>query len=334
MPPGKLAEAVRKAARLEMSPQRRPPGSLALAAATLVSLAGSLGLNALLVRLGTAAFPATKGFSHFRVFDYGTLTVIGVLAAAAAWTAVARTSSEPRWVFFRLALVVTLASFLADVYLLARGEPIRAVGVLMVMHLAVALVSYNALVRIAPAQLIPSGETPSGVAEGRDGPADGSLSPEGAAGRLSPEGPTGGLSPGISTRRLASALGLLVGTEFILGVTALFFLSPSRPSGWLPSGGKGEGVYLAHALLGLPLALGAVAMAARVRGAPRNDRLSGWIGLVGVALSGGGGLLAADHALRLLGMALMLVGPVLAGFGYAIPSLAAMGEPTVSPTVD
>ncbi len=51
---------------------------------------------------------------------------------------------------FRLAILVTLVLWLPDLYILAKGQPAQAVAVLMCMHLAVALVTYNALVHIAP----------------------------------------------------------------------------------------------------------------------------------------------------------------------------------------
>jgi hypothetical protein len=63
---------------------------------------------------------------------------------------VTRISSAPRWLFFRLAIVVTLVLFLPDLYILKQGQPARAVAVLMCMHLAIALVTYNALVHLAP----------------------------------------------------------------------------------------------------------------------------------------------------------------------------------------
>jgi hypothetical protein len=62
---------------------------------------------------------------------------------------VTRISSAPRWLFFRLAVLVTLVLWLPDLYLLDLGQPGRAVAVLMVMHLAIALVTYNCLVHIA-----------------------------------------------------------------------------------------------------------------------------------------------------------------------------------------
>jgi len=105
--------------------------------------------DALLVALGTALFPSTKGYVHFNFSDYSKLTVIGVLIACAAWPVVTRISSEPRWLFLRLAVLVTVFLLLPDVWLLWKSQPPEAVTILMVMHLAIALVTYNCLVRIA-----------------------------------------------------------------------------------------------------------------------------------------------------------------------------------------
>jgi len=78
--------------------------------ATVVSVIGSLAADAALVALGTAVFPSTKGFVHFQFSDYAKLTVVGVLIACAAWPIVARVSSAPRWLFLRLAVLVTSSS--------------------------------------------------------------------------------------------------------------------------------------------------------------------------------------------------------------------------------
>jgi len=117
--------------------------------ATVASLAGSLLADAALVAIGTAAFPSTKGFVHFRFSDYAKFTVIGVVVACIAWPVVTRISSAPRWLYLRLAVVVTLVLLLPDVWILLRGEPAKAVAVLMTMHLAIAVVTYNCMVRIA-----------------------------------------------------------------------------------------------------------------------------------------------------------------------------------------
>ena len=105
-----------------------------------------------LVFIGTRLFPSTKGYVHFQFHDYAKLTVIGVLIACAAWPVVTRISSAPRWLFLRMAILVTLVLWLPDLYILHGGAPLRAVAVLMVMHLAIALVTYNCLVHIAATQ--------------------------------------------------------------------------------------------------------------------------------------------------------------------------------------
>jgi hypothetical protein len=136
--------------RVDFSPTHRQPRWAAVALATAVSLAGSLAADAVLVALGTTVFPSTKGYGHFQFSDYAKLTVIGVLIACAAWPVVTRISSSPRWLFFRLAVAVTLVLWLPDLWLLLQGDPVRAVLVLMCMHLAIALVTYNSLVHLAP----------------------------------------------------------------------------------------------------------------------------------------------------------------------------------------
>jgi hypothetical protein len=135
--------------RVDLAPAHRQPSALRVALATVVSVAGSLAVDAILVVIGEVVFPSTKGYVHFQFSDYARLTVIGVLIACAAWPVVTRISSAPRWLFFRMAIAVTLVLWLPDLYILHLGQPVRAVAVLMVMHLAIAVVTYNCLVHIA-----------------------------------------------------------------------------------------------------------------------------------------------------------------------------------------
>jgi hypothetical protein len=134
---------------VDFAPGHRQPSALRLGIATLVALAGSLLVDVVLVKIGVAVFPSTHGYVHFRFSDYAKLTVIGVLVACVAWPVVTRISSAPRWLFLRLAVLVTLVLWLPDLMILAKGQPAKAVAVLMVMHVGIALVTYNALVRIA-----------------------------------------------------------------------------------------------------------------------------------------------------------------------------------------
>jgi hypothetical protein len=145
-------DGLMRLARIDLAPPHRQPTWSRVAIATVVSLVGSLAADAVLVAIGTRLFPTTKGYVHFRFSDYSKLTVIGVLIACVAWPVVTRISSAPRWLFFRLAILVTLVLWLPDLYILHQGQSGKAVAVLMLMHLAIALVTYNALVRIAPVQ--------------------------------------------------------------------------------------------------------------------------------------------------------------------------------------
>ncbi len=137
-------------ARLDFAPRHRPPTAGRILVATVASIAGSLAADALLVMISQAIFPSTRGYAHFQGPDYAKLTVIGVIIACAAWPIVTRITSAPRWMFFRMAILVTLVLWLPDLYILHGGAPGEAVAVLMTMHVAIALVTYNLLVRVAP----------------------------------------------------------------------------------------------------------------------------------------------------------------------------------------
>jgi uncharacterized protein DUF6069 len=137
-------------ARVDFDPSsHRQPSAIRVMAALVVSVIGSLAADAILVAIGTAVFPSTKGYVHFQFSDYAKLTIVGVVIACLAWPVVTRISSAPRWLFFRLAILVTLVLWLPDLYILYKGAPGRAVAVLMVMHLAIALITYHSLVHIA-----------------------------------------------------------------------------------------------------------------------------------------------------------------------------------------
>ena len=141
-----MLEQLISLARLDLSPLPPSPRAARIALVTVASIIGSVLADALLVVIGEAIFPSTRGYVHFRFSDYTKLTVIGVIIACVAWPVVARLSSAPRWLYFRLAIVVTLFLWLPDLYILHSGQPVAAVAVLMAMHLAIALVTYNLVV--------------------------------------------------------------------------------------------------------------------------------------------------------------------------------------------
>ena len=136
--------------RLDFAPAHRRPSTLRFVLASLCAIVGSLAADALLVVASGAAFPTTKGYVHFQFADYSRLTVIGVVIACIAWPITTRISSDPRWLFLRMAVLVTVVLLLPDVYIWEQGQSPQAVAVLMVMHLAIGVVTYEALVRLAP----------------------------------------------------------------------------------------------------------------------------------------------------------------------------------------
>lgn len=294
-------------ARVDRAPAHRPPSTASVVVASIGALVGSLGVDALLVAGGTALFPSTRGFAHFRVFDYGALTTIGVLAACVAWPVVTRVSSAPRWLFFRLAILVTLAAFVPDLLLIVKGEPVKAVAVLMTMHLGIALVTYNLLVRLA--RIDPE------VAPGQARPSRDAIAP------AAEESSRPLLS---SIRRLGAVLSVLVGVELALGVVALFLIPLGRPTQVVPD--KGRAIYLAHSVIGAALVIGAVVMVRVGSRAGRVPRIAAWVGLSGVGIGAVGGLLAVVHPARIAGMGLMLLGTVVALVGYLMPAIESIPE--------
>lgn len=286
-----------RAARIDWSPQHRQPSPLAVVAATALALAGSLAVDALLVYLGTRAFPSTKGYTHFRFSDYATLTIIGVVIACAAWPIVTRISSAPRWLFVRAAVLVTLVLWAPDFYLLAVHQPVRAVLVLMVMHLGIAVVTYNALVHLAPVRAA-------------DTEASGLL-------LTAPGEPVHASET--TLRHGATSLAVLVAIEFALGIGSLFRLPIERSNGGLPT--RGGPIYLAHAAVGLPLGLCAAALFFLARDSSRTYRMAAAVGFVGVLIATVGGFCTLVHQLRVFGMLFMLAGTLSALFGYLIPTL-------------
>jgi hypothetical protein len=145
-----MLDKARELIHLDFAPEHEQPSAGRVLLAVVVSVAGSLLADALLVVIAQAVFPGIRGYAHFQFGDYAKLTVIGVLIGCAAWPVTTRITSQPRWMFLRMAALVTLVLWLPDVYILAKGQPAKAVAFLFVMHLAIALVTYNALVHLAP----------------------------------------------------------------------------------------------------------------------------------------------------------------------------------------
>jgi hypothetical protein len=162
--PSTMMDRARSLTRFEPAPAHRPPRASLVVLATALSVALCLLADRLLVLAGTAVFPSTKGYVHFQFGDYAKLTIIGIVVAGVGWPIVARLTSEPRWVYCRLAIAVTAVLLLPDLYIWHRGQPVRAVLVLVAMHLAIGLITYNLVVRLAPVRVPASGAVPGRAA--------------------------------------------------------------------------------------------------------------------------------------------------------------------------
>jgi hypothetical protein len=128
---------------------------------------------------------------------------------------------------------------------------------------------------------------------------------------MSPQSPAAG-------RWVWIALMVGIGVESAVGIASLLLVPVGRPGEWLPM--PGRGVYLAHALLGGILTMGALVVFVAASRGERWVRLGAQIGLVGLLL-GAGGVLAVFHPWRIAGIGLMLAGTFIAFFGFLIPLL-------------
>jgi hypothetical protein len=128
----------------------RQPGLVRFIIAIVVAIGVSLLACAALVAIGIRVFPATVGYAHFQFADYGKLTIIGVFLACLAWPVTTWFASRARALFLALTILVTIVGLAPDAWILYKGQPLDAVGVLVAMHFALAVITYCSLVFIAP----------------------------------------------------------------------------------------------------------------------------------------------------------------------------------------
>ena len=146
-----IAQRASRFTRTGPAPHTVPPAHRRVAAAGLAAAAVSLAADVVLVAVGRAVFTVPASFGKFAFGTYATLTVLGVAGGTAAWWAVTRLSSKPKWLLTRLAALITALFLIPDFLLLGTpGNPTGPVVVLMLMHLAIAAITYLALITIAP----------------------------------------------------------------------------------------------------------------------------------------------------------------------------------------
>ena len=308
-------------ARLDWTPIDEPASSARMVLASFLSIVGSLAANVGLVRIAITGSPSIKDYSHFRFIDFGSLTVLGVVGACVAWLVVSRISSSPRWFFVRLTIVATILLLFPDLWLITGHQPVRAVLTLMAMHIVMALLTYNILVRGAPvrARAYSKEEVPASTL---------AMVSSARVTQVRADAPGFRFDAGFGPRTWL-AMTVAVGIEFAVGLGELFFVPFNRPNGYLP--GEGEAISLVHALVGGFLAIGATAIVLLVTREDRLARIGAVGGFIGVVIGAAGGTIAYYHSLRLAGLGLMFVGASVAFFAYLTPLIGdSMHEPEPS----
>ena len=161
-----LARRASRFTRTGPAPDATPPAHRRVLAAGLAAAAASLAADVVLARIGQAAFTVPASFGKFSFGTYALLTVLGIAGATATWAAVTRLNSRPKWLLTRLAALVTALFLIPDFLLLGTlGNPTGPVVVLMLMHLAIAVITYTALTKIAPLRWWPAMNVTPGHAE-------------------------------------------------------------------------------------------------------------------------------------------------------------------------
>ncbi len=146
-----IAQRTSRFTRTGPAPHAVPPALRRVAAAGLAAAAVSLAADLVLVAVGRAAVTVPASFGKFAFGTYALLTVLGVAEATGAWAMVTRLSSRPKWLLTRLAALVTALFLIPDFLLLGTpGNPAGPVVILMLMHLAIAAITYVAVLTIAP----------------------------------------------------------------------------------------------------------------------------------------------------------------------------------------
>ncbi len=126
------------------------PNPIRFVAAVIAAVVLSIAACWALAALGVALDPATATYEHFRFGDYAKLTIIGVGIAGIAWPIATLLSQDARRIYLWAAVIVTLVSFAPDAWIIRGGQPVAAVIVLMIMHVALALITYPVMVFGAP----------------------------------------------------------------------------------------------------------------------------------------------------------------------------------------
>jgi hypothetical protein len=138
------------ALRLDLPRGVAQPSAWRWILATILAVCASLLACFGLAHLAILLDPALGGYGHFQFGDYSRLTIIGVVGACIGWPVVTWLTTSARRLYLWLAISVTVVSLAPDVWILHLGQPAAGVATLIVMHFALAVVTFPAMVFLAP----------------------------------------------------------------------------------------------------------------------------------------------------------------------------------------
>jgi hypothetical protein len=136
--------------RLDLPRGGAQPAAWRWILATVLAVGASLLACLGLAYIAVVLYPDLAGYGHFQFGDYSRLTIIGVIGACVGWPVVAWFTTRARRLYLWLAIVVTVVSLAPDAWILHTGQPPAGVATLIAMHFALALITYPAMVFLAP----------------------------------------------------------------------------------------------------------------------------------------------------------------------------------------
>lgn len=142
------------ALRLDLPRGTAQPSAWRWILGTVLAVGASLLACFLLAQGTIALYPSLAGYGHFQFGDYSRLTIIGVIGACVGWPIVTWFTTSARRLYLWSAVAVTVVSLAPDAWILHLGQPAVAVTTLVIMHVALAVITYPAMVFIAPQRLV------------------------------------------------------------------------------------------------------------------------------------------------------------------------------------
>ncbi|MES2169674.1 MAG: DUF6069 family protein [Actinomycetota bacterium] len=136
--------------RVDLPLGRAQPRPLRVIVSLIIAVILSIAACWALAAAAIVLMPSTAGYEHFRFTDYARLTIIGVVIAGVAWPIVTLLSTHAHRMYLLADIIVVLVSFAPDLWILRGGQPIPAVIVLMLMHVALGVITYPVMVYGAP----------------------------------------------------------------------------------------------------------------------------------------------------------------------------------------